>query len=167
MEALLKELLSELRTQLIAEIRSQKHSLTGTLENSITYEVQAQGFEDYVGRLFAEDYGRYVDTGVPSNRIPFTPGSGAQSSKYIAGLIAYWKARGLADKDALRASFALANIHKKEGIPNSYSLKIANPRTGFLTNTIENKIPDITARLDKAASIYVENLYTEIIKQIK
>lgn len=95
----------------------QGRSLTGALVNSIDYSVNAT-----VNSAFIEfsllDYGMILNYGVPANRIPYSPGSGAKSSKYIDGLKLYAKLRFNAnDKEAERIAFAIARKHKKFGMP--------------------------------------------------
>ena len=95
----------------------QGRSLTGALVNSIDYSVNAT-----VNSAFVEftllDYGMILNYGVPANRIPYSPGSGAKSSKYIDGLKLYAKLRFNAnDKEAERIAFAIARKHKKFGMP--------------------------------------------------
>jgi hypothetical protein len=81
----------------------QGRSLTGALVNSIDYSVNAT-----VNSAFVEftllDYGMILNYGVTADRIPYSPGSGAKSSKYIDGLKLYAKLRFNANVSLLLGS---------------------------------------------------------------
>jgi hypothetical protein len=95
----------------------QGRTLTGALVNSIDYSVNATVTSAFI-EFTLLDYGMILNYGVPANRIPFSPGSGAKSSKYIDGLKMYAKLRFNAnDKEAERIAFAIAHKHKKFGMP--------------------------------------------------
>jgi hypothetical protein len=65
------------------------------------------------------DYMAINNQGVPANKIPYYPGSGRKTSKYIDGLIEYAKKRmGKSDKEAKSVAFAIASKHKKGGNAN-------------------------------------------------
>ena len=119
------QVLTEATTVLNEEIKvqfvRQGHHLSGAWEDSIATEIKGD-----VAIGTALYYGSIVNAGTPASRIPYGgQSSGATTSKYIQGLYGYFQARGLTDKDALRAAFATAKVQKKEGmstiVSRSYS----------------------------------------------
>lgn len=104
------------------ELEQQGHVLTGKMRDSIellNVGLSSGNLEAFVG---LEDYYSILDKGVSAGRIPFHPGSGRKTSKYIEGLINFWMIKkGLGEKEATRAAFALAHKHKKEGMPTQSS----------------------------------------------
>lgn len=150
--ALLQEL-SKITDLLKSELSAQGHRNTGSLERSFTQEVRREGGL-LVGTIKANDYAIYLEFGVPANRIPFSPGSGAKSSKYIAGLINYFTTKGLASNDARSAAFATAYAHKREGMPTraSFAYSSNGRRTGFMRTTLTQYLPTLVSNLQTAGA---------------
>lgn len=118
-------------------LKDQGHVLTGTLLRSIkALSVEANGI--IAAYIEMEDYFEVVDKGVSSNNIPFNPGSGNKTSKYINALIRFFKLRGLSNKRAKSAAFATAYVHKREGMPTKRSsvFSVNGRRTGFVSKNI-------------------------------
>lgn len=137
----------------------QGRSLTGNLVKSINYNVDAT-----VNRAFIEftllDYGMILNYGVPPNRIPYSPGSGAKSSKYIDGLKLYAKLRFNAnDKEAERIAFAIARKHKKYGMP-------LDGKTGAVTNTIKETENEVTAMINTALEKLIQTLFVGAFAEV-
>ena len=91
--------------------------LTGSAINQMETMVQFQ-----INTLIIEglipDYMTINNSGVKAERIPYYPGSGNKTSKYIDGLMRYAKQRfGASDKESKSIAFAIASKHKKEGMP--------------------------------------------------
>lgn len=147
--------MSLLKLELQSKLERQGYGnkTSSKLQQSMEYEVKAVATL-IVAEMYMEDYYIYVEKPTPAERIPFGGNgrSGAKVSKYIQALFRFWKRRkGLSDKDALRASFATANIHKKEGRPSRGSLRYSKDgtRTGFIESTLaayESKVFDILER---------------------
>jgi hypothetical protein len=144
-------IMSQLKLEIRKELRDQGHILTGTLERSIDYEV-TQWVNKLVFSMVYESYGEWIDTGVPNDKIPYSRGSGAGSSKYIDGLKRFWMLRGLGAKAAKQAAFATANKHKAEGMPTKKSFSFSNNgrRLGFFSLTIDNNLPNIEKQIQDA-----------------
>lgn len=164
MEETLKKIILQLRDRFIQELENQQHILTGRLSGSFEYKIEPSGFGDWITSLFMDEYGIYVDQGVRAERVPFNRGSGAGDSKYIDGLIQFWKDRGVADP--VRAAFALANVHKKEGIPTNASRTIANNRLGFITNNLEKNVTELSVMLETGFETFVDELFTNMATRI-
>jgi len=143
------DIMSEIRDSLRVELERQGHVLTGRLSESIEFDISADGFS-IVGRMYFEDYGIFVETGVTADRIPYGGRSGrGGKSKYIQGLITFWEGRGLSGREAIGAAFATANVHAREGMPSrsSYAFSQTGERTGFVRTVLERQSDDITDRI--------------------
>lgn len=129
------------------EWMKQGHDLTGKFRESIAYKIRTEGGSTFIDITDGTEsgYGVILNKGVPAERIPYNPGSGAGKSKYITGLANYAKLRmGASDKDAVSIAFAIATKHKREGMPTKASERFSQTgkRTRFVEDTIE-RIDDI------------------------
>jgi hypothetical protein len=135
------------------EIKSQGHSLTGKLENSI----QGQQSETQVeGSML--DYGYIVNDGTISEKIPFsgTHGKGG-TSKYIQGLISFFKLKGLSEKEATSAAFATAKVQKKEGMSTAASSRFS--KNGKRQNFIADVAAEQDPVIDKVVSQGMDDIF--------
>lgn len=161
--------MEEIKAGLQTELQRQGHRLTGSLERSLQYEITRQG-NQVVAVMTANDYGVYVEFGVPASRIPYggkRRGSGGGSkSKYIQGLVRFFELRGVRGEEALRAAFATARKHKREGIPtrSSYAFSENGRRTGFVRATLDQYLPKITDIVEREAGIVVDLVIAETIR---
>ena len=138
----------------------QGRSLTGALVNSIDYSVNAT-----VNSAFIEftllDYGMILNYGVPANRIPYSPGSGAKSSKYIDGLKLYAKLRFNAnDKEAELISFAIARKHKKFGMP-------LDGKIGAVQNGLDDSKDEVEELINEALTQVINVLFLGSFAEVK
>jgi hypothetical protein len=138
----------------------QGRTLTGALVNSIDYSVNAT-----VNSAFVEftllDYGMILNYGVPANRIPYSPGSGAKSSKYIDGLKMYAKLRFNAnDKEAERIAFAIARKHKKFGMP-------LDKKTGAVEKGLEESKEEVEELINEALTQVINVLFLSSFAEVK
>lgn len=138
----------------------QGRKLTGALVNSIDYSVNAT-----VNSAFVEftllDYGMILNYGVPPNKIPFSPGSGAKSSKYIDGLKMFAKLRFNAnDKEAERIAFAIAHKHKKFGMP-------LDKRVGAIDNGIRDSKDEVEELISDALTKVIQVLFLDSFVDVK
>lgn len=146
----IKTVLTECANVLKSELKDQGHYLTGNLESSIE-SVILDANNAIKGLIEIEEYGLIINAGVRRSRIPYNPGSGAKTSKYIDALINYFRLRGLNQNNAKKAAFATANIHKREGMPTSRSSIYSKngKRVGFIDDSIlkiESFIEEIIER---------------------
>lgn len=119
------------------EWQRQGHQLTGAFEQSLEYDYDGE----YLN-IYGNHYGKILETGVTAANIPYTPGSGATSSKYIQGLARYAMLRmGVDERTALSIAFAIARTHKREGMPTRASAVYS--QTGRRTGFVEDSVPDI------------------------
>lgn len=138
----------------------QGRKLTGALINSIDYNVNAT-----VNSAFIEftllDYGMILNYGVPPERIPYSRGSGAKGSKYIDGLKAYAKLRfSVNDKTALQIAFAIANKHKKYGMP-------LDRKTGAVQDGIDNSKREVEQLISDALTKLIQVMFVGAFAEVK
>ena len=149
--------------------KAQGHELTGKavqeLETRITQTAQGYTIDGYV-----LDYMAYQNTGVPANRIPYTPGSGARNSKYIDGLIRYAKLRmgAASDREAKSIAFAIASKHKREGMPTKASARFSQTgkRTGFIQEALEGREAEFEALILAAVNESFDALFFTPLTQL-
>jgi len=142
------------------EYEMQGHKLTGNLSQSISTEAEATA-TGAVLRVLMLEYGVYLSTGVSASRIPYSPGSGARSSKYIAGLTEFAKKRfRVGQKEATRIAFAIARKHKQEGMPTKASFRFSRNgrRAGAIDAAFQTALPEIQNQLAPIVSDAVFNL---------
>lgn len=166
-----RKLLTLIVGDLREKLAEQGHVNTGRLSKSLRFEIRLanDGIEGFV---FFEEYGIYIDKGVAAERIPFSFGSGRSSSKYIKGLIQYFRQRGLPSKQAKSAAFATAVVHKREGMPTKASSRFSKTgeRTGFLTKTVRNKerlyISFLGEQAVEGISVKIATEFRDIFKDV-
>jgi hypothetical protein len=157
--------IASLAIQAVAiEWKNQGHNLTGNAIQQLETRIIAGA--DIVIQGYVVDYMANLNQGVTASKIPYSPGSGARSSKYIAGLIDYVKRRmGKSDKEAKGIAFAIASRHKKEGMPTRSSAKFSNSgkRTGFIEialDGIETKLAELIERsIEESITFIVESYF--------
>lgn len=138
----------------------QGRTLTGALVNSIDYSVNATVTSAYI-EFTLLDYGMILNAGVPANRIPFSPGSGAKSSRYIDGLKMYAKLRFNAnDKEAERIAFAIAHKHKKFGMP-------LDKKTGAVEKGLEESKDEVEALISEALTQVINVMFLSSFAEVK
>jgi len=160
--------MSQVKLRIQKELQDQGHVATGQLLRSIENVIEARP-NLFRAMILMEDYGFAIDTGVPAANIPYSGNGGGGTSQYIQGLYSWWLLKGLSTDDALRAAFATAMKHKKEGMPTKASFFYSNNgrRTGFFTDTLEvleNEILGVASRIEGRGKVLIENLVREKVK---
>jgi hypothetical protein len=151
------------------EWRAQGHELSGSavkqMETVIREEIATIVIEGYV-----PDYMAINNSGVTAARIPYYPGSGRKTSKYIDGLIDYVKRRmGKSDKEAKGIAFAIASKHKLEGMPTKNSVikhSKTGRRTGFIEIALDKSSPKFIELIENAITFSVETTIESYYKSI-
>lgn len=151
--------------------RAQGHDLTGKAVQELETQIIITA-EGVVINGLVVDYMIPNNTGVTAARIPYTPGSGRKTSKYIDGLINYVKLRmGKSDKEAKSIAFAIASRHKKEGMPTKASAKFSSTgkRTGFIDEALAGKEQQFADMIEMAVSeaftVTIDNFYQSVLKR--
>lgn len=131
--------------ELARELIEQGHKATGRLAASIEQQVVA-----YANGIALEikylEYGRYVETGVSADRIPYGKKTGAKTSKYIQALIEWIKIKGIASGlQAKGLAFGIARKHAQEGMPTrgSYNFSNNGRRKGFQSYVVQQNAAKI------------------------
>jgi hypothetical protein len=172
---MLDQLAKDISTMAIAAVvnewKAQGHNLSGKAISEIETVTKFQINELRITGLVL-DYMAINNSGVTSDRIPYTPNSGRPPSKYIQGLIQYAKRRmGASDKEAKSIAFAIASKHKKEGMPTRASAKYSSTgkRTGFLETALAKVEPDLLKLIERSIIYSIEltimNFYKSILNR--
>lgn len=130
--------------------KAQGHNLTGNAIQQL--ETRIVTGADIVIQGYVVDYMANINAGVTAANIPYSPGSGARSSKYIAGLIDYVKRRmGKSDREAKSIAFAIASKHKREGMPSKASARFSSTgkRTGFIEVALDGVEPELAQLIEQ------------------
>jgi hypothetical protein len=173
MEASLQKLADEISLLAISvvanEWRLQGHELTGSavkqMETMVRMEINTLIIEGFV-----PDYMAINNEGVKSDRIPYYPGSGRKTSKYIDGLMKYVQQRmGKSEKESKGIAFAIASKHKKEGMPTKNSVikhSKTGRRTGFIEIALDKNSPKFIELIENAITFSVEATIESYYKSI-
>ena len=157
--------LSKIRDDIKAELVAQNHVLTGTLLNSIDFEIQ-QKPNLIEGLMMMQDYGQAIDQGIKASNVPYSANTGrGGTSKYIQGLITFFRLKGLDEDEAKSAAFATARTATIEGHPTNGSFvhSTNGRRTGFFTDTLENLNGEIDAFYEEMGENVVLTVWNNIL----
>lgn len=156
----LEKVMKTLQRKLQKELQQQGHVLTGALRDSIQYSIKySAGITagTVIAEMTALDYGMIVEVGVPANKIPYGGRTGkGGTSKYIQGLVRFWQIKkGLGEREALRAAFATAAVHKREGMPSrgSYGYARNGERKNWIKNTLANNLEQVQRVLKNEVNV--------------
>jgi len=173
MEASLQKLAEDISLLAISvvanEWRLQGHELTGAavkqMETMVRMEINTLIIEGFVPNYMAIN-----NQGVPSNKIPYYPGSGRKESEYIKGLMKYVQQRmGKSEKESKGIAFAIASKHKLEGMPTKNSVikhSKTGRRTGFIEIALEKSSPKFIELIENAITFSVETTIESYYKSI-
>ena len=124
------------------ELTAQGHVLTGKTVASLESRIQGAIESGLTAEILVDPHALILDAGVTPGRVPYSPGSGAKSSKYIDALIQYVQLRnGASLKEAKSIAFAIAATAKKEGHPTqgSFIYSQNGRRTGWIKHAYSDK----------------------------
>ena len=151
----IKKVAQDLIVALSLELISQGHKNTGSLISSMSSKIINLGNVKEL-QIFMNEYGLIVNDGVKANKVPYSRGSKrGGKSRYIQGLIDFVKNKGLAsgDKEAQSIAFAIAAVHKKEGIGTNKSKRFSKngKRKGWIDDTLKDKLDSIANQVHNVA----------------
>jgi len=153
------------KQHLIDSFVEQGHDLTGKMKASIRYELINLADFSATVRFYMLSYGLVQDNGILPERIPYGGReSSAETSEYIQGLIEFAMLRFRIGSDAaVGAAFAIARIHKREGLHTIKSARFSRTgeRTDFIATALKRAIPNIK----KEASKYVRLFFSFLIRE--
>jgi len=162
-----------LKEALLNEWKAQGHYMNGKIVEEMEFLIERDlGRTSIIGKMYP--YGTFIDRGVEAANIPFSPGSGAKSSKYIEDLIRFVKQRMAVTEltQAKSIAFAIAHTQKREGMPTggSYQYSSTGKRTEWVTDAIIKAQPKLGAYIRQFYTQYMrtefESVITKHIKQI-
>lgn len=139
------------------QLEKQNHKLTGALISSFEAKIRETA-EGVIIDYFMNNYGVYLNDGVPPSRIPYTPPPPVRGgkSKYIQGLIRWARLKfGYSKRRATSVAFAVANKHKKQGFPLTAK--------GFINITLLAEAD----KIQEFVAAYTEALILENLKDFK
>ena len=157
MKQLLDNIGEKLKEWLIDEWDQQGHKMNQSkFESEIEHKVEGNKVT-----ILGVHYAEYIDRGVTSQNIPYSPGSksGAKTSKYIQGLADYvLKRMGIGGAQGLSIAFAIAKTHKKEGMPTdgSYKDTKTGQRTGFIDAMLMKRDKDLNTMIDEELTDHIK-----------
>ncbi len=163
----IKALAKRVEAKVIQEFKAQGHSINGYFESQMKYVIKVLT-DQIIIQEFAPKYAPFVNKGVKAGKIPYNPNkrTGAKSSKYIEGLIAFVKARGMAQgKEAKSIAFAIAAKQKKEGMSTNRSKRFSKTgqRQGFIDEGLKKAERDILTLVTKFFKESINNEITNFI----
>lgn len=151
------------------EFQAQGHNLTGASISSIEYVVEKEG-NTWVVEIWHDKHMIYLNTGVPASKIPYSPGSGAESSQFIEELIKWVQLRRIASGfvKAKRIAFAIATTMKREGMPTKGAYKFSGNgrRIGWLDYPINKERDEIEELLYETYAQFLADKLTEHLSDI-
>lgn len=157
----LERIASRLEGAVAAEFVAQGHSNTGkTLK---TIEFKRNGFSI---ELTMAEHAVILDKGVKASRIPYGGRGGGGRSKFIQGLIKYFKSKGFGKEDSKSMAFATANKMKQEGMSTKASSRFSSTgkRQGFINIAIKKNKRWLDRQVDKLLDEQVDLDIKELLK---
>jgi hypothetical protein len=143
----------------------QGHKMTGALNDSIEYKVNAT-MNSVMLEFLMLDYGMIQNFGIAPEKIPFNPGSGAKKSNYIDGLKKFAKLKlGKNDKEAERVAFAIAYKQKKEGMPTNGSKRMGK-KTGAVLDALKDSEDEVQKLINKAFEELLIGKFYDVITEV-
>jgi len=159
---ILQDLASLLVRTMVGQIELAGHVMTGSLKDSVAYEIEETGIKATINILL-NDYGLALDGGVTPEDIPFDfiPPYRGGRSQYIEGLARFARIKlGKNDpKEALAVAFAIANKQKQSGSP------LAGP-SQFIQKTIDATEQEIQAAVEEYSEAVFGVLIDEFLTSI-
>lgn len=171
---------------LVKELKAQGHNLTGELVSSVIHEVDEILSATEIA-IKHNDYGDYLNKGVPRSRIPFSlakkrrrrssSANSNKTSKYIEALINWIKIAGFTsglEKDVRSTAFAIATKHAKFGNPIPYqhlssrakSISKNGRRRKWLDWTIKTYAKDLKIKVKDAQKEFLQDYLSASINEL-
>lgn len=167
LETALVQQIANLALQAVAiQWKAQGHNLTGNAIQQLETRIVETG-NDIIIQGYVVDYMANINAGVMAANIPYSPGSGAKTSKYIAGLIDYVKRRmGKSDREARSIAFAIASRHKREGMPTKASARFSSTgkRTGFIEAALDGVEPELAQLIERGVEESINFVFESYFK---
>ncbi len=155
-----------IKEELLKTWVEQGHNINGKVVREMDIIVE-QTADKISFLFFSLPYGVYIAGGVSADKIPYsgTRGTGGKSA-YIQALIRYAKKRmSLPDDKAKSAAFAIAQTHRKRGMPSPASSRFSSTgeRTNWIGNTMERNEVLIREFMSRYVSEILSVLFDNVI----
>ena len=137
------------------EGEDQGHRDTGKMLDTLEIQVNEESGQ-VTGKLLAEGYGVFVQTGVRADRVNYP----------IEVMIRWWKRKGLGEKDATRAAWATRSNHKKYGIPSkgANAFSKTGKRINFVSDGIQKALLEAEQLFEKELNTIIQFEINELFK---
>lgn len=162
--------MSMLKLELTSKLEAQGRK-NSNLAKNMDFEIEASA-NVLIASMYMDNYYIFLEKGVSAARIPYTRRNRGQgrggTSKYIQGLISFFRRKGLPTKEATSASFATANKHKSEGMPTRKSFRFSRDgtRLGFVESTLMKFEDDVVNILERRFGDAYEIALTNTLLEI-
>lgn len=153
----LEKIAVDIQVILINKLLSLGRKASGAFINSLSHRI-VYGASSVEIIIMGLDYWRIIEYGTPAKNIPYgTKRTGANSSKYIQGLVNWIKTKGLASGNkAVRAmAFAIAT---KQTSTSRGGWGLGNPMDKRKLGFIRKSMSQINAQENKVGQIYQNKL---------
>ena len=129
------------------EGEDQGHRDTGKMLDTLEIVVDEESGQ-VTGKLLAEGYGVFVQTGIAAGRVNYP----------IRVMVEWWKRKGLDEKSATRAAFATRAKHRREGIPTkaSNAFSKTGKRVGFVSDGIQKALFEAQNLFEKELNTVIQ-----------
>lgn len=154
-----------IKDELLKTWVEQGHNMNGKVVKEM--DIIVEQTVDRISFLFYSlPYGVYMAAGVSADKIPYSGNTGhGGKSAYIQALISYAKKRmNLPDDQAKSAAFAIAQTHRKKGMPSPTSSKYS--ATGERTNWIGNTMERNELLIRQFMSRYVNEILSVLLDNV-
>lgn len=166
------EIASYLKEELQKELEAQGHNATGRLSQEIEEKIIVL-LDEIDIEMYILYYGKYQDTGLKPDQIPYRRGSHAGTSKFIEALMKWAVVKKIVQEGSRQQrsfAFAVAEKMKKQGMPTdgAYAYTSNGRRKDWVTHTLKEAEPEIIKRAlnmeFNVVDVAIENLIRDISK---
>ena len=163
------EFASDMTILFVEELEAQGHRATGKLIASVVAKVKTM-LDNIEVQMSHLDYGIIVNTGLSPERVPYSRGSGAKTSKFIEALMGWIRLKGIGgglDKTVRGIAFAMATTMKREGIPTkgSYRFTSNGRRTQWIDYIYNRYNVEWQDRIADISGDYMEDVFDAMLEQ--
>lgn len=133
------------------ESQTQGHTLTGTMETSLSAEHTSKAGEEVLEGT-AVGYTSIVNDGFPASSASF---------KQFPFLVQYFQLRGLPEEEAKRAAAATIRVWQREGMSTKASARFSKTgkRQEMIEDAFEKAKADLDSYMDSSLNKAVDDLF--------
>lgn len=148
-------------TALRAELEEQNFKNTGKLIKSLRYETESDNLSTVI-RFFFQDYGQYINEGVPASSYKF--GGGSKPTSEMVQQLMKWVVDKLpvGSEKALGVAIAIIKTYKKQGYVTDNSVKFS--KNGYRRNFVKRALKRIDANVRTRIIALIGSIYGYLFK---